>query len=58
MRRFASALLAYLGGMARSHARQRILPPPDTIEHRNAQSLARYYAQRAMLTQTNARYVE
>lgn len=58
MRQFASVLLAYLSGMGRSHGRQQILPPPDTIEHRNAQSLARYYAQRAMLTQTNARYVE
>ncbi len=58
MKHIASALLAYLTGMSRSQPRYQCLPPPDTIEHRNARSLARYYALRASMAQTNGRYVE
>lgn len=58
MKRFTSALLAYLAGVTRAQPRQQCLPLPDTIEHRNARSLARYYAQRTILAQTNGRYVE
>jgi len=56
MKRIAAALLALLPARTHSPVIGRCLPPPDTIEQRNARSIARYYAQRAYMERANARW--
>lgn len=56
MKRLAAALLALWPERTRSPVIGRCLPPPDTIDQRNARSIARYYAQRAYLQRANARW--
>jgi hypothetical protein len=56
MKRLADALLALLNDRSRNRVIGRCIPPPDTIEQRNARSVARYYAQRAYLDKANGRW--
>ena len=56
MKRLTAALLALLNDRSRNRVIGRCVPLPDTIEHRNARSIARYYAQRAHLEKANERW--
>lgn len=56
MKRLAAALLALLNDRSRSRVIGRSVPAPDTIDQRNARSIARYCAQRAQLEKASTRW--
>ncbi len=56
MRQFATTLLALLNDRSRNRVIGRRVPAPDTIEQRNARSIARYHAQRSCLGKTKTRW--